>query len=135
MSPREGSARRLPSDRADTAVLSPDRHTLGLRRALACNSVVRLYNGLVQEVFEEERSRFDEGIVLPNVEETDMRTGREYLQEVNRAINKFEDAIVHRENKKLLESKVTLQQDADRTRKNLVETVVKIVTEQRMAKT
>ncbi len=64
-----------------------------------------------------------------------MRTGREYLQEVNRAINKFEDAIVHRENKKMLESKVPLQQDAARARENLVETVVKIVTEQRMAKT
>ncbi len=64
-----------------------------------------------------------------------MRTGREYLQEVNRAINKFEDAIVHRENKKMLESKIPLQQDADRARENLVETVVKIVTEQRMAKT
>ncbi len=64
-----------------------------------------------------------------------MRTGREYLQEVNRAINKFEDAIVHRENKKMLESKIPLQQDAARARENLVETVVKIVTEQRMAKT
>ncbi len=64
-----------------------------------------------------------------------MRTGREYLQEVNRAINKFEDAIVHRENKKMLESKIPLQQDAARARENLVETIVKIVTEQRMAKT
>ena len=64
-----------------------------------------------------------------------MRTGREYLQEVNRAINKFEDAIVQRENKKMLESKIPLQQDAARARENLVETVVKIVTEQRMAKT
>ncbi len=64
-----------------------------------------------------------------------MRTGREYLQEVNRAINLFEDAIVHRVNKKMLESKIPLQQDAARARENLVETVVKIVTEQRMAKT
>ena len=64
-----------------------------------------------------------------------MRPGHEYLSEINKAINNYEDAIVHRENKKMLESKVTLQQDADRARENLVDTIVKIVTEQRLAKT
>lgn len=64
-----------------------------------------------------------------------MRTGHEYLKEVNQAINKYEEAILRREKKKLLGSKVSLQQDVDRARENLVNTVVKIVTEQRMAKT
>ena len=49
-----------------------------------------------------------------------MRPGHEYLHEINTAINNFEDAVVHRENKKMLESKVSLQQDADRARENLV---------------
>jgi len=62
-----------------------------------------------------------------------MGQGREYLQRVNQAINDFEEAVVHRENKKLLESKVPLQQEANRARERLIKVVVDLVTQARVA--
>jgi hypothetical protein len=61
-----------------------------------------------------------------------MGQGREYLQRVNQAINEFEEAVVHRERKKLLESKVPLQQEANRARERLIKVVVDLVTEARV---
>ena len=60
-----------------------------------------------------------------------MSKGQEYLQQVQKALSKFEDAIVHREHKKLLESSVSVQQDVDRARQKVVDAVVQIVTKMR----
>ncbi|UCD25483.1 MAG: hypothetical protein JSW51_06090 [Gemmatimonadota bacterium] len=61
-----------------------------------------------------------------------MSQGHEYVQRVQKALSEYEDAIVHREHKKLLESKVSVQQDADNARQKVVDTVVDIVTKVRM---
>ncbi len=62
-----------------------------------------------------------------------MGKGMEYQQRIQEALQAFEDAVVRRENKNLLESKVPLQQEVDRARTRLLETVAKVVTEERMA--
>lgn len=62
-----------------------------------------------------------------------MGKGHEDLQRLQVKLNAFEDAIVRRENKGMLESKVPLQQDVDKAHKQVVETVVSLVTEARMA--
>jgi hypothetical protein len=61
-----------------------------------------------------------------------MTQGHEYIQQVQRALSQYEDAIVHREHKKLLESSVSVQQDVDTARKKVVDTVVQIVTSARL---
>ncbi|UCG86698.1 MAG: hypothetical protein JSW71_22835 [Gemmatimonadota bacterium] len=61
-----------------------------------------------------------------------MSKGQEYIQQVQKALSAFEDAIVHREHKKLLESSVSVQQDVDRARQKVVDTVVEIVTKVRL---
>lgn len=58
--------------------------------------------------------------------------GREYVQLVQKALSRYEEAIVHREHKKLLESKVPLQQEVDSARQNVLDVVVDIVTKERM---
>jgi hypothetical protein len=58
--------------------------------------------------------------------------GREYVQQVQKALSGYEDAIVHREHKKLLESKVSLQQEVDTARQKVVDVVVDLVTKERM---
>jgi hypothetical protein len=58
----------------------------------------------------------------------------EYQQRIQEALAAFEDAIVRRENKNLLESKVPLQQEADRARARLLDVIAKVVTEERLAK-
>lgn len=63
-----------------------------------------------------------------------MGKGLEYQQRIQEALAEFEAAIVRRENKKVLESKVPLQQDADRARARVLEVVAKVVTEERMSK-
>jgi len=63
-----------------------------------------------------------------------MGKGMEYQQRIQEALQAFEAAIVRRENKQMLESKVPLQQDVDRARARVLETVAKVVTEERLAK-
>ncbi len=63
-----------------------------------------------------------------------MGKGMEYQQRIQEALEAFEAAIVRRENKKVLESKVPLQQDADRARARLLDVIAKVVTEERLAK-
>jgi hypothetical protein len=63
-----------------------------------------------------------------------MGKGLEYQQRIREALEAFENAVVRRENKKMLESKVPLQQEVDRARTNLLEVVAKVVTEDRLAK-
>jgi hypothetical protein len=63
-----------------------------------------------------------------------MSKGMEYQQRIQEALAAFEDAIVRRENKNLLESKVPLQQEADRARARLLDVIAKVVTEERLAK-
>jgi len=61
-----------------------------------------------------------------------MSQGREWVQQLQRALSEYEDAIMHREHKKLMETKVSVQQDADKAREKVVDTVVDIVTRVRM---
>jgi hypothetical protein len=61
-----------------------------------------------------------------------MSTGHEYVQRIQHALSEFEDAVVHREHKKLLESKVSLQQDTDQARERVVQVVVDVVTQERL---
>ncbi len=58
--------------------------------------------------------------------------GREYVQLVQKALSEYEDAIMRREHKKLLESKVSLQQDVDSARQKVLDVVVDLVTKERM---
>lgn len=58
--------------------------------------------------------------------------GREYVQQVQKALSQYEQAIVRREHKKLLESKVSLQQDVDTARQKVLDVVVDLVTKERM---
>ncbi len=62
-----------------------------------------------------------------------MGKGMEYQQRIQEALAEFESAVVRRENKKVLESKVPLQQDVDRARARLLDVIAKVVTEQRLA--
>ena len=61
-----------------------------------------------------------------------MGKGHEYQHLIHEALVQFEEAIVHREHKKMLESKIPLQQEVDRARGHVVDLVVKMVTEVRM---
>jgi len=63
-----------------------------------------------------------------------MGKGTEYQQRIQEALAAFEEAIVRRENKKVLESKVPLQQEADRARAKVLDVIAKVVTEERLAK-
>jgi hypothetical protein len=57
--------------------------------------------------------------------------GHEYLQRLHQVLNDFEEAVVEREGKGLLDSKIPLRQGVDRARKRVVDEIVKIVTEAR----
>ncbi len=63
-----------------------------------------------------------------------MGKGLEYQQRIQEALAAFEEAIVRRENKKVLESKVPLQQEADRARARVLDVIAKVVTEERLGK-
>jgi hypothetical protein len=58
--------------------------------------------------------------------------GREYLARIHEALRGFEGAVVEREKFKPLESKVTRQQEVDNARQLLVDTIVDIVTKERL---
>lgn len=62
-----------------------------------------------------------------------MGKGQEYVRRVQAALDTFEQAVVRRENKTpLIDSKVPLQQDVDRARKQLMEVIAKVVAEERL---
>jgi len=61
-----------------------------------------------------------------------MGKGHDYQRQIYEALSEFEDTIVHREHKKMLESKVPLQQEVDRARQRVVELLVRMVTEVRV---
>ena len=63
-----------------------------------------------------------------------MSKGMEYQQRIQEALAAFGGAIVRREHKQVLESKVPLQQDVDRARAKVLEVVAKVVAEERLAK-
>ena len=63
-----------------------------------------------------------------------MSKGMEYQRRIQEALAQFEAAVVRRENKKMLESGVPLQQEADRARDHVLQEVAKVVTEERMAR-
>jgi len=59
-----------------------------------------------------------------------MSSGLEYQHMIVEALNAFEDAVVRRE-KKLIGSKVSLQQDVDTARDKLMKVIVDIVMKER----
>ncbi|HWP38768.1 MAG TPA: hypothetical protein VNL18_14575 [Gemmatimonadales bacterium] len=62
-----------------------------------------------------------------------MGKGQEYVKRVAEALEAFEQAVVHRENKKpLVDSKVALQQAVDRARTQLMDVIAKVVAEERL---
>ncbi len=61
-----------------------------------------------------------------------MGKGHDYQRQIYESLSQFEDTIVHREHKKMLESKIPLQQEVDRARQHVVELLVKMVTETRV---
>jgi hypothetical protein len=63
-----------------------------------------------------------------------MSVGKEYLKQIHEALAAFEEAIVTRENRGMLEGRTSLQQDVDTARERLVEVVVGIVTKDRLAR-
>jgi hypothetical protein len=65
--------------------------------------------------------------------ERPMSSGLEYQHMIVEALNAFEDAVVHRE-KKLIGSKVPLQQDVDTARDKLMKVIVDIVMKERGSK-
>jgi hypothetical protein len=62
-----------------------------------------------------------------------MGKGHEFLHRIHAALDEFESAVVRRENKKLLDSKVTLQQAVDHARRDLINTIVEVVKEAKEA--
>lgn len=63
-----------------------------------------------------------------------MTKGHEYLSQIHAPLRDFEEAIVERQKFKLMESKVTRQQEVDHHRQKVIDAVVKIVTAERMKK-
>lgn len=62
-----------------------------------------------------------------------MSKGMESQRRIQEALAQFEAAVVRRENKRMLESEVPLQQEVDRARDQLLKVVAQVVTEQRLA--
>ena len=63
-----------------------------------------------------------------------MSKGMEYQRRIQEVLAQFEAAVARRENKKLLESGVPLQQEVDRAREQVLKVVAEVVTAQRVAK-
>ena len=57
-----------------------------------------------------------------------MIQGREHTRQLQRALSQDEHAIVRREQTKLLDSSVSVQQHVDTARQKVVDTVAQIVT-------
>lgn len=59
-----------------------------------------------------------------------MAKGHEFLHRIHEALEEFEKVVVRREHKRpLLDSAVTLQQDVDRKRQQVVDTLVNLIKE------
>ncbi len=56
-----------------------------------------------------------------------MGRGQEMMKQVQDALHGFEEAIVKREHKGMLEGKVPLQQEVDKARQHVVDVVVALV--------
>ncbi|OGU00897.1 MAG: hypothetical protein A2W29_00655 [Gemmatimonadetes bacterium RBG_16_66_8] len=62
-----------------------------------------------------------------------MGKGQEYLKRVGAALEVYERAVVRREHAKpLIDSKVSLQQEVDRARDDLMNVIAKVVAEERL---
>ena len=61
-----------------------------------------------------------------------MSVGKEYLHQLHEALAGFEGSIKQREHPGWFRSTVPLQQEVDHARQRVVDTVVKIVTEERL---
>ena len=63
-----------------------------------------------------------------------MSVGKEYLRVLHEALAEFEAAVRKHEKPDMLASRVSLQQDVDKARERVVDTVGNIVTQDRMAR-
>lgn len=61
-----------------------------------------------------------------------MGKGQEYVRRVAEALKVFEQAVVRREHKTPLESKVPLQQAVDRAREELKQVIAEVVAQERI---
>lgn len=61
-----------------------------------------------------------------------MGLGHDYLTRIHEALRDFETAVCDREKFRPLESRVSRQQDVDHARQKLIETIVDIVTKERL---
>ncbi|HXV85577.1 MAG TPA: hypothetical protein VD793_02705 [Gemmatimonadales bacterium] len=61
-----------------------------------------------------------------------MGKGQEYVKRVSEALDALEEAIVRREHKRPLESKVPLQQGVDRAREQVKQVIAQVVAEERL---
>lgn len=57
--------------------------------------------------------------------------GKEFVRRLNETLIEFEQAVVRRERKGMLDSAVTLQQEVDKARQRVIETAVQIAKEAR----
>ncbi len=61
-------------------------------------------------------------------------SGKEYLKQLHAALAEFEEAIKQREKPGMLADRTELKQTADKAREKVVQTVVDIVTKDRLQK-
>lgn len=60
-----------------------------------------------------------------------MGKGHEFLHRLNEALLQFEQAIIRREHKRMLDSAISLQQDVDEARQGVIQAAVEIAKEAR----
>jgi hypothetical protein len=60
-----------------------------------------------------------------------MGKGHEFLHRLNEALLTFEQAVVKREHKRMLDSAISLQQDVDEARQKVIQAAVEIAKEAR----
>lgn len=58
-----------------------------------------------------------------------MSKGKEFLQRLHAVLNEFEQAVVHREHKKMLDDPIVLRQAVDDARNRVVNMMVDLVKE------
>lgn len=56
-----------------------------------------------------------------------MSKGKEFVRRLHQVLTDFEQAVVKREHKKLLDNPIVLQQDVDAARQRVVDTMVELV--------
>jgi hypothetical protein len=69
----------------------------------------------------------DLALVCDSEQEGEMSKGKEFVRRLHQVLTDFEQAVVKREHKKLLDDPIVLQQDVDAARQRVVDTMVELV--------